>query len=317
MYRKVETILRLTCIYSPFISHYWHLPIRFRKCHLPSPLSFSLHSFIHHIFWCISKLLTSVLSSPKHFNVHTITPITYLFICCCCPVAKLCPTLQPRGLWHARLSFTISQSLLKLMSLESVMPSNHLILCHPLLLLPSISASIRIFFSESALLIRWPKYWGSFSFESQCYMLLNAHTLNGPWWLTSYGSSTGTQGVLIKHHFWVCWEAVSRWAEHWDRWAVDGVKQKGLLGVCVCGGGQRSWNPRRVWINKRASCLPACLLSGDSNLLLLWEPSSSQNRTTDLPGLQRADGISWLPFSFYWSPWAENIRCYFSASACF
>ena len=62
------------------------------------------------------------------------------------------------------LSFTISQSLLELMSIESVMPSNHLILCCPLLLLPSISPSIRVFSNESALCIRWPKYW-SFSFS--------------------------------------------------------------------------------------------------------------------------------------------------------
>ena len=65
---------------------------------------------------------------------------------------------------QAPLSFTISQSLLKLMSIESVMPSNHLILCHRLLLLPSIFPSIRIFSNESALCIRWPKYW-SFSFS--------------------------------------------------------------------------------------------------------------------------------------------------------
>ena len=57
-----------------------------------------------------------------------------------------------------------SWSLLKLMSIASVMPSNHLILCHPLLLLPSIFPSIRVFSNESALRIRWPKYW-SFSFN--------------------------------------------------------------------------------------------------------------------------------------------------------
>ena len=65
---------------------------------------------------------------------------------------------------QASLSFTISQSLLKLMSIESVMPSNHLILCRPLLLLPSVFSSIRVFSSESALCIRSPKYW-SFSFS--------------------------------------------------------------------------------------------------------------------------------------------------------
>ena len=64
---------------------------------------------------------------------------------------------------QASLSITNSQSLLKLMSIQSVMPSNHLILCHPLLL-PSVFLSIRVFSNESALLIRWPKYW-SFSFS--------------------------------------------------------------------------------------------------------------------------------------------------------
>ena len=60
---------------------------------------------------------------------------------------------------QASLSFTISQSLLRLMSIKSVMPSNHLILCCPRLLLPSISPSIRVFSSESTLRNRWPKYW--------------------------------------------------------------------------------------------------------------------------------------------------------------
>ena len=65
---------------------------------------------------------------------------------------------------QASLSITNSWSWLKLTSIESVMPSNHLILCHPLLLLPSIFPSIRVFSNESALRIRWPKYW-SFSFN--------------------------------------------------------------------------------------------------------------------------------------------------------
>ena len=74
--------------------------------------------------------------------------------------------LQPHGLQHSRITFSItnSQSVLKLMSIESVMPSNHLILCHPLLLLPSIFPSIRVFSNESVLCIRWPKCW-SFSFS--------------------------------------------------------------------------------------------------------------------------------------------------------
>ena len=65
---------------------------------------------------------------------------------------------------QASLFITNSRRLLRLMSIESVMPCNHLILCHPLLLLPSIFPSIRVFSNESALRIRWPKYW-SFSFN--------------------------------------------------------------------------------------------------------------------------------------------------------
>ena len=65
---------------------------------------------------------------------------------------------------RASLSMANSQSSLRLMSIESVIPSSHLILCHPLLLLPPIPPSIRVFFSESTLHIRWPKYW-SFSFS--------------------------------------------------------------------------------------------------------------------------------------------------------
>ena len=84
----------------------------------------------------------------------------------CCSVAKLCQTLcDPwTAAQQASLSFTLSQSLLRFMSIESVMPSNHLIFCCPLLLLPSIFPSIRVFSSESALHIRWPKYW-SFGFS--------------------------------------------------------------------------------------------------------------------------------------------------------
>ena len=82
-------------------------------------------------------------------------------------VTQSCPTLcdpmdcsTPGFPVHHQLSW----SLLKFMSIESVMPSNHLILCHPLLLLPSIFPSIRVFSNELALGIRWPKYW-SFSFS--------------------------------------------------------------------------------------------------------------------------------------------------------
>ena len=80
-------------------------------------------------------------------------------------VAQSCPTLcDPMDCSMPGLPITNSWSLPKLMSIESVMPFNQLILCHPLLLPPSIFPSIRVFSNESALLIRWPKYW-SFSFN--------------------------------------------------------------------------------------------------------------------------------------------------------
>ena len=85
----------------------------------------------------------AVVQSPSHIQLFAI------------PLTAAC---------QASLSSTISWSLLKLMSIASVMPSNYLILCHPLLLLPSIFPSIRVFSNESALCIRWPKFW-SFSFS--------------------------------------------------------------------------------------------------------------------------------------------------------
>ena len=90
----------------------------------------------------------------------------YLLFGCCCSVVKLCQLFStPRtAARQASLSITNSRSLLKLMSIESVIPSSHLILCRPLLLLPPIPPSIRVFSSELALCIRWLKNW-SFSFS--------------------------------------------------------------------------------------------------------------------------------------------------------
>ena len=79
---------------------------------------------------------------------------------CCFSHSVVSDSLRPHG--QASLTITNSWSLLKLMSIKSVMPSNHLTLCHPLLLPPSIFPSIRVFSNESVLCIRWPKYW-SFS----------------------------------------------------------------------------------------------------------------------------------------------------------
>jgi len=84
---------------------------------------------------------------------------------CCCSVAKSCPFATPwTAACQASLSFTISQSLFKLMSIELMMPSNHLILCRPFLLLPSIFPSIRVLSDELAVCIKWANYW-SFIFS--------------------------------------------------------------------------------------------------------------------------------------------------------
>ena len=99
---------------------------------------------------------------------------------------------------QASLSITISQSLLKLMSFELVMPSNHFILCHPLLLSPSIFASIRVFSKELALRIRWPKYW-SFSFNispSNEHSELVSFRMD---WLDLLAVQ-GTLKSLLQHH---------------------------------------------------------------------------------------------------------------------
>ena len=96
---------------------------------------------------------------------------------------------------QASLSITKSQSLLKFMYIESVMPSNHFILCHPLLLPPSIFPSIRVFSNESVLHIRWPKYW-SFSFSispSNGYSGLISFRID---WV----ELLAVQGSLLQHH---------------------------------------------------------------------------------------------------------------------
>ena len=104
-------------------------------------------------------------------------------------------SLQPHGL---SLSFTNSWSLLKLMSIESVMPTHHLILCHPLLLLPSIFPSTWVFSNESVLCIKWPKYW-SFSFSitpSNEYSGLISFRMD---WLDLLAVQ-GTLKSLLQHH---------------------------------------------------------------------------------------------------------------------
>ena len=107
----------------------------------------SLNSF----YLCVKVFHLSLYSKTPPFVVHSLSCVQFF----AAPWTAAC---------QVSLSFTISPSLLKLMSIESEMPSNHLILGHHLLLLPLIFASIRVFSTESALHVRWPDYW-SFSFS--------------------------------------------------------------------------------------------------------------------------------------------------------
>ena len=131
-----------------------------------------------------------------------------MVMCLTCSFRKqLCPSsvqspsffVTPWTAAHqASLSITNSGSLLKLMSIESVMPSNHLILCYPLLLLLSVFPSIRIFSNESVLSIRWPKYW-SFSFSispSNEYSGLISFRID---WFDLLAVQ-GTLKSLLQHH---------------------------------------------------------------------------------------------------------------------
>ena len=97
---------------------------------------------------------------------------------------------------HASLSITNSRSLLKLMSIELVMPSNHLILCHPLHLLPSVFPSIRDFSNESVLRFRWPKYWSFSISSSKEYSGLISFRID---WFDLLAVQ-GTLKSLLQHH---------------------------------------------------------------------------------------------------------------------
>ena len=128
------------------------------------------HAFLKILFIEDSKYLVHLppISSSGPGNIWPI-PVGTFFLSVQFSHSVVFDSLWPRGLQHTRLSLSItnSWSIPKLMSIESVMPSNHLILCGPLLP-PSIFPSIRVFSNKSVLRIRWPKYW-SFQFQHQSF----------------------------------------------------------------------------------------------------------------------------------------------------
>ena len=134
-------------------------------------------------------------------GIEAVSPATGRWLLFHCSVQSLVSSsLQPHELQpsQASLSITNSQSLLKLISIESVRPSSHLILCHPLLLLPSSFPSIRVFSHESVLPIRWPKYW-SFSFSiSPCNEYSGLISFRSDW--LDLLAVQETLQSLLQHH---------------------------------------------------------------------------------------------------------------------
>ena len=139
--------------------------------------------------------LDSQGKSPRDTLTTPVWPL-----CCSCSVAQSCRLFATpwTAACQASLSITNSRSLLRLLSIESVMPSDRLILCRPLLLLPPIPPSIRVFPDESVLCIRWPKYWSlSFSISpSNDYSGLTSFRMD---WLDLLAVQ-GTLKSLLQHH---------------------------------------------------------------------------------------------------------------------
>ena len=180
----------------------------------------NIHSLLHHpgaaaltVGPCPGATLSPFAPSFCHFVGvglgEALSPFSYLyhaylFVGLCVVLVQLLSLVRHFATpWTAARtpgfpSFTISQNLLKLVSIESVMPSNLLILCRPLLLLPSILPSIRVFSNESALRIRWPKFW-SFSFSispSSEHSGLISFRMD---WL-DLPADQGTLRNLLQHH---------------------------------------------------------------------------------------------------------------------
>ena len=149
---------------------------------------------------------TSISSEPVSFvaiiKIRSFFLMLYLLICC--SVIQSCPAVCNSMDWacQSSLTFAISQTSLKLMSIKSVIPSNHLTFWRPLLLLPSIFPIIRVFFSELALHIRWPKYW-NFSFSlspSSEYSGLISFKMDWLHLLAAKGLSRVFSSTTIRKH---------------------------------------------------------------------------------------------------------------------
>ena len=157
------------------LSSFWSLPVRYNQL----------------VFWMFSEngcTFIQIISRIKFF---------LLWYVICCSVAQSCLTLcDPMDYSTPGSSPPLSPSLLKLVPIESMMPSNHLILCCPLLLLPSSFPNIRVFSNESALRIKWPKYWSLSISPSDEYSRLISFMID---WFDLLAVQ-GTLKSLLQHH---------------------------------------------------------------------------------------------------------------------
>ena len=215
-------------------------------------------------------------------------------------VTKSCPTLSTP--WtvarQTSLSITNSRSLLKLMSIESVMPSNHLILCHPLLLLPSIFPSIRIFSNESALHIRWPQYW-SFSFSvspSNEYSGLSSFRID--WFdllavqrtLKSLLQNRSSEAAILRSAFFMV-PTLTSTRDHWKsiaftRWTFAGKVMSLLF--------------------NRLSRLVIAFLPRSKHLLILWLQSPF-SEILEPPKIKSVTVFHCFPI---YLPWSDGTGCH-------
>ena len=178
---------------------------------------------------------------------------------------------------QAFLSITNSQSLLKLMSVESVMPSNHLILCRPLLLLPSIFPSIRVFSNESALCIRWPKYW-SFDFNtspSNEHSGLISFRMDWLDLLQSKGLSRVFSNTTVQKHQFFSTQSCPNFCDPMDCSPPDssvyGILQASILEWVAISFSRGSFQPRDwTWVSCIAGRLFYHLSHQGSQNCLRW-----------------------------------------------
>ena len=147
----------------------------------------------------LSRAFSTAVLKHQFFGAHPKNEVVaHMCVCVLCHFSRVWLFATPWTVAHqASLSSSISRSLLKFMFIELVMLSNHLILCRPLLLLPSIFPSIRVFSNESALRIRWPKFWSfSFSISPSKYSELISFRMD---WLDLLAVE-GTLKSLLQHH---------------------------------------------------------------------------------------------------------------------